>query len=737
MAAMQHHILPWHLFLSLIFVSIIKVQTEMNFSNFSVGPEYAPLFTIVREPNKNYFYVGGRNIVLHLDSNLNLISTFKRGPEPSDGASCLSEADCSQQSLQPNDYKVLVISERKDKLLACGTANQGECTLHTLNDISDYVRVTGEGAGYLVGSRKSAKVIVSRMSDAIVDEFFYVFHQYDERNITLAPPVISLRILKNEKTDFVMKFAYEDQASKMYSLLDILPGFKSTFLMSFVKAFVSGNFVYTVTNQQKSVSLSNLVRPIIGRMCYLKDLVFQSYVENELRCKHGDILYNKATSVFVDQEENVLYLTAVRTESGSSSSDKSEGTVLCKTSITTINHFLKHALLYCYGPTGSTADARRLDWNRQETLCIGNEIEKQEIETGNQCGPFSSNAGVRGLFEVPMDFVEMFEKKQVVLLNAKEGNLTLGDESGKLMRYVGSQGWRKYVDFQLSEFPIQPDTEADLEDNLFVLAGDQVWKVPTSCSLHQDCDSCQGKNDPLNCGWCRTRNQCTQINECPEKYYWSDNECPPVIKRIFPESGPSEGGTSLDVQSPMFTGALDEDKLRVYIGGNECSRIDLKRFNFSCKTPAGIGGQPIVIEMDDTSTSAARQYEVKGQSEFHTFFQYKDFKVSTFEPTRGPESGGTVITIQGENLDIGRNISITVAGMVCALEGKRNPNNLTCVTKAYSPRDERRRRALSRARGDGSVQVTIDSVVRSSGADRFLYFPTPHIKRIFPARSIL
>ena len=369
MAPQPYFISPWHLFVVLIYVNIMAVQTEMNLRNFSAGLEHSPLFTIVREPLKDYIYVGGRNVLLHFDSQLNLISTFKRGPEQYT-ASCQSNAKCSQESLQPNDFKLLAISDRKNKLLACGTANLGECTLHKLDNISDYVKVVGNGTGYLVGSKKSAQLIINKNSDQHADELIYVFHQYDARNLTLSPPVISIRTLTNFQTNFVMKYRYENEQINMYSFLDILPIYKTTFLMSFVDNFVYKGFLYVVNNQQKSVDEPDLVRTIIGRVCNSSDYLLQSYLENELHCKVADKLYNKVTSVFADLKTETLYITAVPTKTGLTV-DKTVGTALCSQKLPQINHYFLDSILNCYKQdTGS----RRLDWNRQDPRCNYNQV---------------------------------------------------------------------------------------------------------------------------------------------------------------------------------------------------------------------------------------------------------------------------------------------------------------------------------------------------------------------------
>lgn len=50
--------------------------------------------------------------------------------------------------------------------------------------------------------------------------------------------------------------------------------------------------------------------------------------------------------------------------------------------------------------------------------------------------------------------------------------------------------------------------------------------------------------------------------------------------------------------------------------------------------------------------------------------------VSRFEPTKGPCSGGTDLTIFGTDLNVGNNVTVTVAGNDCN-------SNLRCVPCQY------------------------------------------------------
>ena len=68
-------------------------------------------------------------------------------------------------------------------------------------------------------------------------------------------------------------------------------------------------------------------------------------------------------------------------------------------------------------------------------------------------------------------------------------------------------------------------------------------------------------------------------------------------------------------------------------------------------------------------------------------------------PRLGPQSGGTLVTLTGSNLDIGSNLAVTLGGQPCHVTSRAA--NVTCVT---SP--------SQRASEGNKVVVTLDGATR-------------------------
>ena len=338
--------LPWYPLVVLLSVYMFVAQGETDITKFTAGLE---LFTIVRDPGKGNIYIGGRNVLLQLDPNLNIIAEVQKGG-----------------SLEPNDYKVLAISESKEQLLACGTADKGVCTLHSLVNISNFVKVGGAGKGHLVGSNNTAKVLLSD------SELLYVFHQYDGRNLSISPPSMSLRELIEDKGTYKMLFLKDDAPAQMYSFLDVLEKYKPTYHMSFVDSFQHNQYLYVVTNQQKSVDDPDVARPMIGRKCYAADVIFRTYIETEIHCKNRDEIYSKVTSVAISPDDSMLYVTAARLKHRSPDIDKSYGSVLCKSTIRDLDDILEDTIFTCFF-NSLHSNARPLEWNN-DYECHSNQV---------------------------------------------------------------------------------------------------------------------------------------------------------------------------------------------------------------------------------------------------------------------------------------------------------------------------------------------------------------------------
>uniref|UniRef100_A0A667YH04 Plexin D1 n=1 Tax=Myripristis murdjan TaxID=586833 RepID=A0A667YH04_9TELE len=162
-----------------------------------------------------------------------------------------------------------------------------------------------------------------------------------------------------------------------------------------------------------------------------------------------------------------------------------------------------------------------------------------------------------------------------------------------------------------------------------------------------DCSQCWGREDQGHlCAWCD--NSCKPRDDCQPVR----DQCPdPEIHKIFPLSGPVEGGTLLTIQGRNLgrrAGAVD-----VSIGDVPCTILP-EHYTVSVQLVCMTGRSAydmteivqVVVDQNGMGTSKER-------------FSYL---LLSMEPRKGSRAGGTRVIIRGEHLDTGSQVRVKVNG---------------------------------------------------------------------------
>ncbi|XP_053401522.1 plexin A3-like isoform X2 [Mercenaria mercenaria] len=101
-------------------------------------------------------------------------------------------------------------------------------------------------------------------------------------------------------------------------------------------------------------------------------------------------------------------------------------------------------------------------------------------------------------------------------------------------------------------------------------------------------------------------------------------------------------------------------------------------------------------------------------------------KITSMKPTSGPMSGGTSVSLYGQHLDTGRDVTVTIGDTACILTKKIASDNLFCKTEGLNSYT--------------TTDVTSEVVVKIDGAKvlgnlKFTYLEAPFIKEIHPKTS--
>ncbi|XP_072571531.1 plexin-A1-like [Paramormyrops kingsleyae] len=250
------------------------------------------------------------------------------------------------------------------------------------------------------------------------------------------------------------------------------------------------------------------------------------------------------------------------------------------------------------------------------------------------------------------------------------------------------------------------------------------------CYAQRDsCGLCLKADPRFECGWCVQEKKCSLRQECaaPEASWMhaatGNSRCThPKITKLFPETGPRQGGTRLTITGENLGLHFRDIQNGVRLGKVLCQPIEEEY----------ISAEQIVCELTDATGYRVQDAPVEVcvrdcQPEYRTL-SHKAFTFVTpfftrVQPSHGPLSGGTRITIEGNHLNAGSAVSVKIGLHPCRFE-RRRAKEIVCVTPAgQSP-------------GAAPVMVDINWAELRNPEVKFNYTEDPTILRIDPDWSI-
>ena len=187
-------------------------------------------------------------------------------------------------------------------------------------------------------------------------------------------------------------------------------------------------------------------------------------------------------------------------------------------------------------------------------------------------------------------------------------------------------------------------------------------------SRSEACSRCLGTE--FDCGWCDTSSvdTCRVPEDCAGgTFYTQSNQCPtPTLSSFSPASGPPQGGTRITIRGIDLGVSFSDVNGSVTVGGVPCITDEngyVPGEVIICETGTftGDGVTTIIVTLDRQSVS--------GQASAGPF-NVTTPSISGVSPRQGPRSGGTLVTIQGTDLDIGNieETSITLREVPCIVQ---------------------------------------------------------------------
>ena len=190
--------------------------------------------------------------------------------------------------------------------------------------------------------------------------------------------------------------------------------------------------------------------------------------------------------------------------------------------------------------------------------------------------------------------------------------------------------------------------------------------------LADSCSSCLGSE--FECRWCGTPNQaggsCAYSGPggmCDAMLITEGSNCAnPSISDFSPKSGPPEGGTTVTIiGTDLGVAFTDFTGNSIQVGGVTCTPINdnyIPGRRIDCTTTSSggpTGLKTILITLPNGAGTSDAQFNVVSPQITRVF------------PPRGPQAGGTQLTVYGSDLNIGNTEDthiFVVDGMKCTVE---------------------------------------------------------------------
>ncbi|KAG5838468.1 hypothetical protein ANANG_G00224010 [Anguilla anguilla] len=294
----------------------------------------------------------------------------------------------------------------------------------------------------------------------------------------------------------------------------------------------------------------------------------------------------------------------------------------------------------------------RCYWNQEMNNCVSSKDDSKDnlLESSEACPSLVAS-------KVPPSPSGMPQDITVSLNNTKKGT-ALECDFGNEQLYEAR--WLGRSEVQCSSVMLTT-TQRSQVFHLNLRRKDQPNKyidspVPVAVEVYNcgtgsaDCSQCWGREDQGHlCAWCE--NACRPRDGCRPP----GSQCPnPEIHKIWPLSGPSEGGTLLTIQGRNL-GRRASD-VSVAIGAVPCRLLE-DRYDVSVQLVCVTGDSRAKMSERVSVTVA---HNAVGRSQ--EAYSYLVPRVISMEPRNGSRAGGTRVTIKGEHLDVGSQVRVRVNG---------------------------------------------------------------------------
>ena len=311
------------------------------------------LVNLVYDNITNNIFIGGENVLLKASASLVELKKNVTGPKL-DYIDCTTDLECPGK-VANNRNKVLLIDNKKRRLITCGSLQHGNCNMRSLDTLET-----------LNSNREPVVSNVALPAVALITPWgkkqgtfaMYVATSWDAKYqlsdlaSSLKRPAVSTRTIDGPEPK-LFGFA-EDSIKQSFLLFEDLK-----YEAKYIYGFSSGGFTYFVSVQETTKSYKDketpkVLRTFLIRLCQ-RDTAYLSYIELPLEC-HGanGTNFNIANSSYLTKagdgfgshaSDDVLVITFFKSAKGWDGPSKYSG--ICMYPVKEINEAMMSNLRNC------------------------------------------------------------------------------------------------------------------------------------------------------------------------------------------------------------------------------------------------------------------------------------------------------------------------------------------------------------------------------------------------------
>ncbi|CAF4809109.1 unnamed protein product [Rotaria sp. Silwood1] len=480
--------------------------------------------------NNNNLFIGTINSLHRLSSktlNKNILSSLNFGPQL-DNSYCRS---CNNFRKIDYHFKILLLINKQNHLLICGTIYQGIC------------QIVDENLNIIINSTLPivANDPINSSIGLIIPEKNLIFFGVTYTNNGIYRwqiPNISGRSLN--LTNF-MKILTNNNDDETISRDDLsirfMPRQQITFIVQYIYTFYTNNYIYFITNQPNDIDQKTIITKIIRFCRNSSNSIIRSYTEIPLICFNFDWIIKSAQTIIDNNNNNQMILIGLFIKR-----DGSTGTNICSWKIQNdIDKAFQDNYKNCYT---IGIGQRGLNFIKPNEPCRKDESWSIGMTNDNDICPWIISDRlpypVGGIIPIigRLFYENSFESSSALQLYPLGSSilflhgLTNGTFKLGIFDFLLNINW--IYSYQLStQLPILSDILFDnYTASFFLASGSKIYRLSFAgdCASHLSCDECLSSSNNIFCGWCSTTERCTVSNDCSAKFWRQDNnQCIHII----------------------------------------------------------------------------------------------------------------------------------------------------------------------------------------------------------------